>query len=76
MTASQRLHLHAHTVTLGLDKDGQRFDEEWEYASIVGMLMYLANNTRPDIAFAVHQCARFTHCPKQSHAVAVKRILR
>ena len=40
------------------------------------MLMYLAANTRPDIAFAVHQAARFSHAPRQSHAIAVKRILR
>ena len=29
---------------LGQDKDGQRCVEEWEYSSIVGMLMYLADN--------------------------------
>ena len=63
-------------TTLGIDKDGDAFNESWEYASIVGMLMYLANNSRPDIAFAVHQCARFTHCPRNSHAIAIKRILR
>jgi hypothetical protein len=40
------------------------------------MLMYLASNTRPDIAFAVHQCARFTHCPRRSHEQALKRIAR
>ena len=66
----------ATTVPLGLDKDGEPFDEKWEYASVIGMLMYLANNSRPDIAFAVNQCARFTHQPKQSHAGGVKRILR
>ena len=38
--------------------------------------MYLANNTRPDIAYATHQCARYTHAPKESHALAVKRIVR
>jgi hypothetical protein len=26
--------------------------------------------------FAVHQCARFTHCLKQIHEVALKRIAR
>jgi hypothetical protein len=38
--------------------------------------MFLANNSRPDIAFATHQCARFTHNTKQSHATAVKTIVR
>ena len=38
---------------LGPDKEGMSFDEKWEYLSIIGMLMFLANNTRPDIAYAV-----------------------
>ena len=66
----------ASTTPLGIDKDGDPFNESWEYPVIVGMLMFLAQNTRPDIAYAVHQCARFTHNPKDSHAIAVKRILR
>ena len=40
------------------------------------MLMFLANNTRPDIAFATHQVARFTHSPKESHGSAIKKIVR
>ncbi len=60
---------------LTLDLDGTPFDEDWEYASIVGMLMYLVH-THPDIQFAVHQCAKFTHNPKESHANAVKKICR
>jgi hypothetical protein len=66
----------ASTVPLGANANGDKFDETWEYASIVGMLMFLANNTRPDIAYAAHQCARFTHAPKQTHALAVKKIVR
>jgi phage-related protein len=42
----------------------------------VGMLMYLAENTRPDIVYAVHQAARYTHDSRASHAVAIKRIMR
>jgi hypothetical protein len=61
---------------LGKDPNGAPFNELWSYRSIVGKLLYLAGNSRPDIAFAVHQVARFSHDPKQSHAVAIKRILR
>ena len=48
----------------------------WNYRSIVGMLIYLSTNTRPDITFAVSQVARFGNDPKVSHARAIKRILR
>ena len=59
---------------LGTDKNGKRHHESWDYASAVGMLMYLAGNAYPEIQFAVHQCARFCHAPHHSHAIAVKRI--
>ena len=40
------------------------------------MLTYLARNTRPDIEYAVHQCARFQSDPRKAHANAIKRIGR
>ncbi len=43
------------------------------YASVIGMLLYLGHS-RPYIAFATHQCARYTFAPKQSHKNALKRI--
>ena len=52
------------------------FDETWSYRSLIGMLTYLARNTRPDIEYAVHQCARFQSNPKKPHANAIKRIVR
>jgi hypothetical protein len=61
---------------LGADKDGDPFDEQWSYPAAIGMLLYISSNTRPDCQFAVHQAARFSHCPKKSHAQAVKRIIR
>jgi histone deacetylase 1/2 len=61
---------------LGTDSNGPRWDAEWDYSSVVGMLMYLCSNSRPDIQFAVHQCARFTHCPRKSHEKAIVRICR
>ena len=61
---------------LGSNPDGAPMTDSWSYRSIIGMLLYLSGNTRPDIAFAVSQAARFSHSPKQSHATAVKRIIR
>ena len=69
-------HTPAVAVPLSADLDGESYREEWNYASVIGMMMYLASNSRPDIQFAVHQCARFTHMPKKSHSEGVKRIVR
>ena len=51
-----------------------KFNEEWSYCSVIGKLNFLALNSRPDIAFAVHQCARFCSNPRASHGTVVKRI--
>jgi hypothetical protein len=64
------------TSTLGSDPDGKPMTDSWSYPSIVGMMLYLSNNTRPDIAFAVSQVARFNHNPTTLHATAVKTIVR
>ena len=40
------------------------------------MLLYLSGHSRPDIAFAVHQCARYTFKPTTRHLAALKRIGR
>ena len=69
-------HTPALKCALGIDSEGAPMNETWNYASIVGMLLYLSTNTRPDIAFAVSQVARYTHHPKSSHAVAVKHLIR
>ena len=69
----------ASVTPLHTDSDGAPWvdaNKNWEYAAALRMLMYLANHTRPDIAFAVNQCARFSFGPKQTHAKAIKRILR
>ena len=40
------------------------------------MLNYLVNCTQPDLAYSMHQCARFCADPKLIHEQAVNRILR
>jgi hypothetical protein len=54
------------------DLDGELFAEKWHYRSILRKLNFLEKSTRPEIAYAVHQCARFTSNPRQSHVNAVK----
>ena len=57
-------------------EDKEKFNEDWHYRSLIGMLTYLARNTRPDIEYAVHQCARFQSDPRKPHGNAIKRIGR
>ncbi|KAL0418698.1 UNVERIFIED_CONTAM: Retrovirus-related Pol polyprotein from transposon TNT 1-94 [Sesamum radiatum] len=49
---------------------------EVPYLSAIGALMYLANNTRPDIAFSVNLLARYSSTPTKRHWNGVKHILR
>jgi hypothetical protein len=68
MESAHKAYTPASTTPVGADRDGDRFDEDWEYATVVGMIMYLAAQPRPDIAYAVQQATRYTHAPKASHA--------
>jgi len=58
------------------DRDGIPRQETWNYRSVIGKLNYIAQNTHPDISFAVHQCARYSASPTALHDLAVKRIGR
>ena len=58
------------------DEDGDPPNGVFNYASVVGMLQYLQAHTRPDITYAVSQCARFVHSPRRSHEKALERIGR
>jgi hypothetical protein len=46
------------------------------YLSAIGALMYLANCTRPDIAFTVNLLARHSAAPTKPHWAGVKNIFR
>ena len=41
------------------------------YRKVIGKLNFLEKSSRPDIAYATHQCARFCVDPKESHVKAV-----
>ena len=56
--------------------DGDQIFDHSVYQSAVGSLLYLSTGTRPDIAFAVSNVAKFSSNPGTKHWKAVKRILR
>ena len=58
------------------DLDGPVRRYAWNYRQAVGVLGYLQGSTRPDIATAVYQCARFYNDPKLSHDRAIRRIIK
>ena len=39
----------AASVPLGTDANGEIFNENWSYPQVVGMLLFLSSNSRPDI---------------------------
>jgi hypothetical protein len=49
---------------------------EYPYLSAIGALMYLANNTRPNIAFVVNLLTRYSTAPTMHHWNEVKDVLR
>jgi hypothetical protein len=60
-----------------LREDGEeRLANEFPYLSAIGMLMYLANSTWPDISFAVNLLARYSVAPTKRHWVGVKNVFR
>jgi hypothetical protein len=50
--------------------------ESWNYRFVLGKLNFFAQNTCPDITFALHQCARFCTKPTSLHEFALKHIVR
>ena len=49
------------------DFDPTEPDVDEPFRSLVGFLMWLANQTRPDILNAVRAVARYSHAPKLLH---------
>ena len=67
MASSRILHRHS---------DSPKFDNSFNYRSVIGKLNFLEKASRPDIAYAAHQCARFSTDPKTEHSAVVRWIGR
>ncbi|KAL0553874.1 hypothetical protein IC582_007778 [Cucumis melo] len=59
-----------------LEDNEELLGPEVPYLSAIGALMYLANNTRPDIAFSVNLLARYSSSPTKRHWNGVKHVFR
>ena len=59
---------------LNPDEKGKHVDES-KYRGMIDSLLYLTTS-HPDIMHSVCVCARFQANPKESHLVAIKRILK
>jgi hypothetical protein len=60
-----------------LKQEGDRvLRAEYPYLSVVGAFMYLANNTRLDIVFAVNCLVRHSATPTIRYCNSTKNILR
>ena len=63
-------------VILQKDTQGKPFNNDFHYRRVIGKLKFLEKSTRPDISYAVHQCARFCEHPKQSYGKAMQCLCR
>ena len=75
------LPIAAGTVLKSTEHDLDRYQEVGEdqaviYRTIVGSVIYLANCTRPDIAYTVGQLARMMARPNENHLTITKQLLR
>jgi hypothetical protein len=66
----------AEKAPLPRDVDGPPASGTLNYASIIGMLLYLTGHSRLDCSFATNQCARYTFAPTRKHENALIQIGR
>jgi hypothetical protein len=58
-----------------MDEDEGLIGLEVPYLSAIGAFMYVANCTRPHIAFAINLLARHSVAPTKYHWMGVKKYL-
>lgn len=68
--------LPPHCVMRKAANDSELLPPRFPYRALVGSLLYIAMWTRPDIAYAVSQVARFQQAPTQQHWEFAKHIVR
>ena len=65
-----------HNIQLEPNPDGTNGNRSDSFAHLLGELQWVANATRPDIAYAVNKLATYTANPSLQHVTALKWILQ
>ena len=60
------------STILNKSKDSPEFDRSFNYRSVIGKMNYLENGFRSELAYAIHQCARYSTDPRKEHGNAVR----
>lgn len=47
-----------------------------KYRKLIGNLLYISQNTRPDVTYAINYLSRFQNKPTEEHFAGVKRVIR
>src|SRR5216683_356276 len=63
-------------IMLELNPDGDVGNQRNSYARLIGKLQFLANATRPDIAYMISQLLAYTTNPTMQHVTVLKCVLR
>jgi len=59
-----------------LEEHSTKEEFKTKYRKLIGSLLYISQNTRPDITYSVNYLSRFQNNPNEDHYVGVKRIIR
>ena len=64
------------STILNKSKDSPEFDRSFNYRSVIGKMNYLEKVSRSELAYAIHQCARYSTDPRKEHGDDVRWIGR
>ena len=70
MDSSVRLHKKREG-----EDDDSKYKPPYEYASVLGSIMYIANMTRPDLITGVNKLSRYISNPSHAHFKALSRLV-